>query len=535
MVCTATVGLLLGPQELLLAPGRLSWDMYVLRGNKNLRRCLQDLGHLSNDQLRHHLSGLNFVGRSNIRDFIPRISVVDKAQQPVRVVPTSKLNQSMNWLRPLALRKSFIISAGVLLATIIAALEVVQRQSGRDGFMEVSISATLGHTLSTYIPAAVLLPTAEVLASADFAVKIFAPYQCSRLRGTFAQRSVLYSAFGLPPTVLLQSLRRRHYAVFLATTSSLLGSVLTIISAGLYTIDSVPAAYQTTRPTLRSFNVNWNGTVNDVKDGLIVNLLEHHATYPNGTFDEFGYPFISLETDGTESERLLRGPASMKARINVTRPSINCSLVPTSQIFVSIENTDWMVNITAVMDVPEQCQSGGVLQGFTKMQLGTVSADGGFATLSGSASYSGSLVFTSPVRSDGITGSDLTYYPDTCPSLGFIWGAYVNGTNDPSNTSAYVCRQYIEEIPAMLSFHLPDMVLDKSNPPVLDETQGTVISQKQFDKGYLALHGLDGPQGCGALDGLMSPAVCGSQSNTTLSDLGNPARREEVFAAAHHV
>jgi hypothetical protein len=329
--------------------------------------------------------------------------------------------------------------------------------------------------------------------------------------------------------------------------SALLGSVLCVISAGLYTIESIAVPYQTTLRTVGSFNLNWNEQVDDVRDNLIVNLLEYHnASYPNGTYEEIVYPLISFENTDPESQKLLRQDrTSMKVKVNVMRPSLNCTLVPTSHVSVSVESMYSKINVTAVMDVPESCQHAGVFQGYTQLHLGTTSADGGFQTLSQYPSYSGSLVGTSPVRPDGTWGTSITYYPEGCPSLGLVWGAYTNGTNDPWNISAFVCSQYVEEIPATLSFIVPDMILDESNPPVLIESQSRVVGRTQFDPGYLALHGLDGPHDCGTLDGqplnqpnmdgFFSAAVCGASSNISQTDLGDPQRREEIFDAAHHV
>lgn len=141
-------------------------------------------------------------------------------------------------------------------------------------------------------------------------------------------------------------------------------------------------------------------------------------------------------------------------------------------------------------------------------------------------------------------GTSLTHYLDACPSLGLVWGVYTNGTNDPSNISAFVCSQYVEEIPATLSFIVPDMILGEGDPPVLIESQSRVAGRAQFDPGHLALYGL-GPHVCGTLDGqrlnqpnmggFFSAAVCGASSNISQTDLGDPRRREEVFDAAHHV
>ena len=208
-----------------------------------------------------------------------------------------------------------------------------------------------------YIPAAVLLSIAAALGSADFAVNVFAPYQCRRPGGTSAQGLVLYSAFGLAPVVLFQSLRRGHYAVTLAMPSALLGSVLRVISGGLYTIESITVPYQTTLRTVGSFNLHWNESVNDVRDNLIVSLLEYYnASYPNGTYDEIVYPLISFENTHPESQKLLwQDRTSMKVKVNVMRPSQNCTLVPTSHISVSVESLDSKIDIIAVMDVPESC------------------------------------------------------------------------------------------------------------------------------------------------------------------------------------
>lgn len=148
-------------------------------------------------------------------------------------------------------------------------------------------------------------------------------------------------------------------------TSASLGSVLCVISAGLYTIESIAVPYQTTLRTVGSFNLHWNEPVNNVRDNLIVSLLEYYnASYPNGIYDEIVYPLISFENTDPESQKLLRQDrTSIKVKVNVVRPSLNCTLVPTSHVSVSVESLDSKIDIIAVMDVPESCQNAGIFQG----------------------------------------------------------------------------------------------------------------------------------------------------------------------------
>jgi hypothetical protein len=56
---------------------------------------------------------------------------------------------------------------------------------------------------------------------------------------------------------------------------------------------------------------------------------------PNGTYDEIVYPLISFENTDPESQKLLRQDrTSMEAKVNVMRPSLNCTLAPTSHVSV---------------------------------------------------------------------------------------------------------------------------------------------------------------------------------------------------------
>jgi len=67
-------------------------------------------------------------------------------------------------------------------------------------------------------------------------------------------------------------------------TSALLGCVL-VSFPQVSTIESIAVPYQTTLWTVGPFNLHWNEPVNDVRDNLIVSLLEYYnASYPNGTY-----------------------------------------------------------------------------------------------------------------------------------------------------------------------------------------------------------------------------------------------------------
>ena len=522
------------------AAGSISWNLFVLRMNVGLRKYLGRYAHFSNAYLHDKLSGRHFSARQNTGTEAPKIEILDRSQGLARPETLPCPDTVTTWWRPFALRRMFILCTVLLLIALIVILEVIQRKSGNDGFAGGAVSATLGHALSTYLPAAILLSTATILNMTDFAAKVFAPYQCKHLTGKPASASIMYSAFNLPPLVLLQSLLRGQYGVALATICTLLGGVLTIISAGLYSISSITSPYSTTFPTIGSLNLSYSSQDMALRDNLVVSLLEYYnATYPNGTYDEIIYPLISFDSTDPEVQSLLRQNQSyLEVTSNVLRPSLNCSEIPTSEIVVVSIEYEGSLNVTAIGSYPEECQKSGTFNGYSQFRLGTGSALGGFQTITQRPSSGGSLVGIDPYPfNGGEWGMNISSYGDGCPSLGFLWGTYSNVTLQASNFAAYTCSQYVEAIPATLTFLTPNLVLDQTRPPVLDESNSKVVSLHQLPTDYLAQYGLGSPNECdsGNVDPLFTAAICGSQANITQNDLGNPDRREAVLEAAHHV
>ena len=539
-ICIALVAVSGRHKQTHKAAGSISWNLFVLRMNVSLRECLGRRGHVSNDYLYDKLSGCYFSSSQSIGMDAPKIEVFDRRQELARREPLTCPDTVRILWRPLALRRLFVLCTVLLLIALIVILEVIQRKSGADGFAGVAVSATLGHALSTYLPAAILLSTAAILNMTDFAVKVFGPYQCKDLSGKLAGASVMYSAFHLPPLVFVQSLLRGQYGVALAAIGALLGSVLTIISAGLFTISSITSPDNATFSTIGSFNLNYSNQDMALGDNLVVSLIEYYnATYPNGTYDEIVYPVISFDSTDPDVQSLLsQNQSYLEVTSNVLRPALNCSAIPTSDIVVVSIEYEGSLNVTAIGSYPEECQKSGTFDGYSRFRLGTGSALGGFQTITQSPSYAGSLVGIDPYPFDGGDwGMNSSSYGDGCPSLGFLWGAYSNVTLQPSNFVAYTCSQYVEAIPATLTFLTPDMVLDQTRPPVLDETNSKVVSRHQLPTGYLAAFGLESPNECdsGNVDPLFTAAICGSQSNITQEDLGDPGQREAVLEAAQHV
>jgi hypothetical protein len=148
---------------------------------------------------------------------------------------------------------------------------------------------------SRYLPAIVMLLVATLYNSLDFTVSLFAPFHTLKLGSASASRGIRSSLLGkTPPIALLATLRGRHWDAFFSTTAALLGSVLTILSSGLYTVEGVPAAKAVRLQRMDNFNTTWsNSAFNDNYAAVLASLTESvNLTNPPFTSEEMAFPPI---------------------------------------------------------------------------------------------------------------------------------------------------------------------------------------------------------------------------------------------------
>ena len=121
----------------------------------------------------------------------------------------------------------------------IVLLEILYQISHRNrGLLDVHGKENTATYLSRYISSSIVLLVATLFNSLDFAVASFAPYSLLRSGALPGSRSLCFNLLGkLAPVAIFDSLKARHVSSVLSNSAGIIGSLLTIVSSGLWVID----------------------------------------------------------------------------------------------------------------------------------------------------------------------------------------------------------------------------------------------------------------------------------------------------------
>lgn len=464
---------------------------FVLKRSQKLHETCQNLGHLSDRQLEYQLSGSSFtlLGRSHYSMFIePQLNEPTPLRAPEKGRVSTPGN--MIWWSPLPSKIWFsAISIGMPLATIVS-LEVLQRISDANGgISDVKSSTSVGAAMSTYVPALVMLVIATLFGCAEFATCLLAPHLAMK-RG-LATASMLISTplRQLPPIAILGALSSGRIAASVVMISALVGSVLSIVSSGLYNIEAVPKIQMTTVMTEDQFYLQWNHPLSKASAAMFTLVQAHNASYPSGTHDEIAFPLFALDKSDPMVLAILQSQnqSTIEVQMPITRPSLNCTIVSEADMMVQVGHNTYQpndytidgpyANITTTSMLPKHCQfSPGAYETSTQMELQTthrMSLDPGEVLVAGE--------LEPPLPPGGQATVEVSPYAPDCPSVGLTFGKFKIDDTVKDGITMLICSQYQEEIPATLTFSVPSLFLDPSRPPVLHEEGAKVVRRTSYN------------------------------------------------------
>lgn len=142
----------------------------------------------------------------------------------------------------------------------IVLLEILYKSSqGNYGLLDVYDKENMATYLSRYISSSIVLLIATLFNSLDFAIAYFAPYSLLRSRAVPGSRSICFNPVGkLGQVALLDSIEAHRISSVFSNLAGMIGSVLTIVSSGLWTIDrSVAKNTSITASLVDTWNVSW--------------------------------------------------------------------------------------------------------------------------------------------------------------------------------------------------------------------------------------------------------------------------------------
>ena len=483
-------------------PDTMSSQAFQAYGSPDLLDLLSDSGHNSNEEIKHRVSSSTFatipepplLWRIEAKGYrSPRAPPL-----PERKPPQPPVRPQIKHWTPIAAGRAFGSLACSFPVLIIVVLEILQRVSDKhQGFCDTLLPFPVAQAFISFFPAAVMLGTAAIYSSIEWAVRIYAPFH-SLKKGRASIRHINYSSLGeLPLVAIVRSMRRNQVAVSMIIASATFGSILTIVVSGLYSIHNAPKAYTTSIRTLNQFNTTWNGT-QDYGGGNVFSLIQNHnASFPAGTYNEVVFPSFTLNDSDHNVRQILKFDGSTHVDISmpVTRASLNCTVVPKKSMKYKLNPSVYeegdgyasymspTANITVVMDLPQECRySSGIWHNASQVRLESsiyMPTAVNEPIAGAQIMQVGSPGSPAPVGTR-VTYENYPYFPAHCPSIAFVAGKFRNDTSTDGKT-VLLCSQYQEEVPGVLSFAVPGLALDATIPPRLDESKVRTVSGAQYD------------------------------------------------------
>ncbi|KIW41439.1 uncharacterized protein PV06_07000 [Exophiala oligosperma] len=465
------------PQDIVARdPDQPFFNALLLQPSRVARNILSRCGTLSESNMLAQLNNHTFATGMDAQEH----ESILLASDPLSDMTTPDQGSHSNWWKPLAARWIFVLTTLILPLTIIATLEALQVSSDRhDGIASVSSEDSLASKTTTrYLPALVMLLSATLFNSVDFNIAVLAPYNALKSEARPPQSSIMSNVIGLiAPYAVWQSLRRRYWGAALSGTAALVGSVLTIISSGLYTIDFVP----TTAPMLvqrtDSFQTTWqNSALNDSGAAVLTSLTESsNLTFPQFTFDELALP--GLQAAGDPPKPSKQGQATLSLTTSALRASLNCTTLPTAQFNVSTfynPSSGPSASVSISFSLPRECPYGGSGGNMTSMDID----QSWQLPFTKNSSYVAKMLdihvgpFDAVLASSSgeLAPSTQKDNPPGCPSLAFIYGHVDVNDGSQNMITTRICYQQMQQVPVRLWLNVPDLSISQDFPPTLDES-----------------------------------------------------------------
>ena len=221
-------------------PTTIGSQAAILASSGSLNHLLQKSGHLSDELLACRVSKAYY--RWMIRNSGPETELAISISPPIGTSSppvVSEKRRPIKWWRPLSFRLPFVLLALLLPAAIFIALEVLQdRFDVEDGIVTVHTDFFISHYLAAYISALAVLTAASLYDSINVTVAILAPYQSLRRGRVQAKRCLFSNRLGSTPLLgYADAVKQGHLSGILSSTTAVLGSLLVVITSGLYTIE----------------------------------------------------------------------------------------------------------------------------------------------------------------------------------------------------------------------------------------------------------------------------------------------------------
>jgi hypothetical protein len=304
--------------------------------DRNVVGPLSSMGHSTDEQL-NGLSHLKFAFCHDSHG-APRLLAEDNQVSNHENQEESSNSQRhiTEWWTPLSATRWFAMLCVLIPIIEIAVLEILQRTSDvDDGICDTHLSPETANVLVSLIPASIMLITAALYSSVRFNVGVSSPYHLMKKKLPRLSQVNRNPAGDPPLLALFRCLTRGYYAAVIMIVATAIGTFLTIIVSGPYAVNEISRVEETKLFTTSQFNPSWNQASDNFTDYFFPLVHQYGLSYPSGIFESFAYPTIQLDESNLDVARILRfsNTTTFDIAMPVTRASLDCSLIPQSEIY----------------------------------------------------------------------------------------------------------------------------------------------------------------------------------------------------------
>ncbi|KAJ9659932.1 hypothetical protein H2198_002822 [Neophaeococcomyces mojaviensis] len=460
-------------------PEALAIKVDILKNSNKLSKTLEHLANLSeksaNSTLRQSVYQNDIANSSIISYSSPNDPVHEEATQHHAVGPDSAY-------APLTLSKICIALTLLSAPAAIGALEILQHLSDSDFPGIATIQTANSFVISIYsrfLPALVALLISTMFNCLDFNTAMLAPYN------HLATGSGSYEDFNTPilahiaPVAIVTAFRRRYWAACLTGLGALVGSVLTIVISGLYTVEYMPSASNMSISQGDSWNMSYiQGFQTDNAATAVSSLIESaNLSYPQFTYDQLAFPTLNTIA-GASGNVAVIVPALRAELVCKELPweTSNASIV--WKYYKSSGFSAITFNVTAPL--PETCHYGSCFgnESTIRATLSDTATKGSTNT-----SYYAQAIdlHTGPYHASDedcyidftdsgiVTPNQPTNQPG-CPSILLVYGYFDGNDHSKSTWTSMLCEQRVQQVNTSLVMSLPEKNILLDPPPTPDES-----------------------------------------------------------------
>ncbi|KAI0964803.1 hypothetical protein F4678DRAFT_486129 [Xylaria arbuscula] len=427
-----------------------------------LSMLLGESSAISLREIRKELAGYNFTAdrdqagmlRINVAAAIQRETISKPPSWLLRKWRSAKLTskkkskksgtkKKRKWM-PCSSRSHAIALTLTLPLISIAALEILWYLSEHDErFVNVYSDSSIAAYSIRYGSTSVVLAISTLFNALDFGIATMTPFSALAAGAATPERTIFFNIAGdTLPIALYKAIYHRHFGAALSLTASTVGSLLTVVTSGLWVNTAIQISRDVTAESQSDWNADFTGNRTVSDDTMIILYdIEHGGPkesmliWDNVVLPKIGNPQPSITGLGVT----LNGNTSQyRISVPAIRPILECYALPSSNVTVRESSAPGGIEVLTRVSLPAGCRSSSLTDPNSAFNFSNSFNPLDDTTDKWWVGQTYDLLY------DGWFGPPL----GNCPALGLIFGTYEQvGLQLYSDITALVCTlraQWVE-------------------------------------------------------------------------------------------